>query len=38
MFFSHQLQLLQERLVQNTQDYCDNNLLNFLKSDRNEDE
>ncbi|NQZ87866.1 MAG: MotA/TolQ/ExbB proton channel family protein [Saccharospirillaceae bacterium] len=36
MFFSHQLQLLQERLVQNTQDYCDNNLLNFLKSDRDE--
>jgi len=36
MFFTHQLQLLQERLVQNTQDYCDNNLLNFLKSDRDE--
>lgn len=30
MFFSHQLQLMQERLVQNTQDYCDNNLLNHL--------
>lgn len=33
MFFSHQLQLLQERLVQNTQDYCDTNLLNYLKVD-----
>ncbi|MFT5162737.1 MAG: biopolymer transport protein ExbB/TolQ [Alteromonadaceae bacterium] len=31
MFFSHQLQLLQERLVQNTQDYCDTNLLTHLK-------
>jgi biopolymer transport protein ExbB/TolQ len=31
MFFSHQLQLLQERLVQNTQDYCDANLLTHLK-------
>lgn len=31
MFFSHQLQLLQERLVQNTQDYCDSNLLTHLK-------
>ncbi|MDP2562579.1 MotA/TolQ/ExbB proton channel family protein [Psychrobium sp. 1_MG-2023] len=30
MFFSHQLQLMQERLVQSTQDYCDNNLLNHL--------
>jgi biopolymer transport protein ExbB/TolQ len=34
MFFSHQLQLLQERLVQNTQDYCDANLLNHLKVDQ----
>ena len=33
MFFSHQLQLLQERLVQNTQDYCDTNLLTHLKVD-----
>lgn len=31
MFFSHQLQLMQERLVQNTQDYCDGNLLSHLK-------
>jgi biopolymer transport protein ExbB/TolQ len=31
MFFAHQLQLMQERLVQNTQDYCDKNLLNHLK-------
>ena len=30
MFFSHQLQLMQERLVQSTQDYCDNSLLNHL--------
>lgn len=30
MFFSHQLQLMQERLVQGTQDYCDNSLLNHL--------
>jgi len=36
MFFTHQLQLLQERLVQNTQDYCDNNLLNHLKTGHNE--
>jgi biopolymer transport protein ExbB/TolQ len=34
MFFSHQLQLLQERLVQNTQDYCDANLLIHLKVDQ----
>lgn len=33
MFFAHQLQLMQERLVQNTQDYCDTNLLNHLKVD-----
>lgn len=33
MFFSHQLQLMQERLVQNTQDYCDSNLLNHLTTD-----
>ncbi len=33
MFFSHQLQLMQERLVQNTQDYCDANLLSYLKVD-----
>ena len=36
MFFTHQLQLLQERLVQNTQDYCDSNLLNHLKTGQNE--
>ena len=33
MFFTHQLQLMQERLVQNTQEYCDSNLLNHLKTD-----
>lgn len=32
MFFTHQLQLLQERLVQNSQEYCDDNLLNHLKT------
>jgi len=32
MFFTHQLQLMQERLVQDTQDYCDTNLLNHLKT------
>ena len=37
MFFTHQLQLQQERLVQNTQDYCDNNLLNHLKSAQEEE-
>ncbi|WP_371373036.1 MotA/TolQ/ExbB proton channel family protein [Thalassotalea aquiviva] len=31
MFFTHQLQLMQERLVQNTQEFCDSNLLNHLK-------
>lgn len=31
MFFSHQLQLQQERLVQNTQDFLDTNLLARLK-------
>lgn len=36
MFFTHQLQLMQERLVQNTQDYCDNNLLNHMKSNNDE--
>ena len=36
MFFSHQLQLMQERLVQHTQDYCDNNLLNHLANDEDE--
>lgn len=33
MFFTHQLQLFQERHVQNTQDYCDENLLNHLKTE-----
>ncbi|SFB99078.1 MotA/TolQ/ExbB proton channel family protein [Pseudoalteromonas denitrificans] len=37
MFFTHQLQLLQERHVQNTQDYCDENLLNHLKNPASED-
>lgn len=31
MFFTHQLQLLQERLVLDTHHYCDQNLLRFLK-------
>ena len=31
MFFSHQLQLMQERLVQNTMNYCDESLLSHLK-------
>ena len=31
MFFTHQLQLLQERLVLDTQSYCDHNLLRHLK-------
>lgn len=31
MFFSHQLQLLQERLVLDTQAYCDENLIRHLK-------
>lgn len=30
MFFSHQLQLMQERMVLDTEDYCDRNLLRFL--------
>lgn len=30
MFFSHQLQLMQERLVLDTENYCDRNLLRFL--------
>ncbi|WP_199611033.1 MotA/TolQ/ExbB proton channel family protein [Flocculibacter collagenilyticus] len=32
MFFSHQLQLQQERLVQRTLDYCDDKLLSHLKT------
>lgn len=32
MFFSHQLQLMQERLVQNTLDYCDSDLLPYMKA------
>jgi len=36
MFFTHQLQLMQERLVQSTQDYCDNNLLNHLKANHDD--
>lgn len=35
MFFSHQLQLMQERLVQNTQEYCDNQLLSHLRIQTN---
>lgn len=34
MFFTHQLQLLQERLVLNTQSYCDEKLLKQLKADK----
>ncbi len=30
MFFSHQLQLMQERLVLDTENYCDRKLLRFL--------
>lgn len=33
MFFIHQLQLLQERLVLDTHSYCDARLLRFLKSE-----
>lgn len=33
MFFTHQLQLLQERLVLDTQNYCDDKLLKQLKSE-----
>jgi hypothetical protein len=32
MFFMHQLQLIQERLVLDSQAYCENNLLRFLKA------
>lgn len=32
MFFMHQLQLMQERLVLDTQDYCESRLLRFLKA------
>jgi biopolymer transport protein ExbB/TolQ len=32
MFFMHQLQLSQERLVLDSQSYCENNLLRFLKA------
>ncbi len=32
MFFMHQLQLMQERLVLDTHAYCENRLLRFLKS------
>ncbi|MCP3851954.1 MAG: MotA/TolQ/ExbB proton channel family protein [Gammaproteobacteria bacterium] len=32
MFFVHQLQLLQERLVLDTEDYCDLNLISRLRS------
>jgi biopolymer transport protein ExbB/TolQ len=31
MFLLHQLQLLQEKLVMNTQDYCDEHLLRHLQ-------
>jgi biopolymer transport protein ExbB/TolQ len=33
MFFIHQLQLIQERLVLDTHSYCENRLLRFLKSE-----
>ena len=32
MFFMHQLQLIQERLVLDSHAYCENNLLRFLKA------
>jgi biopolymer transport protein ExbB/TolQ len=32
MFLMHQLQLLQERLVLDTQDYCDVNLIRHLQN------
>ena len=32
MFYMHQLQLIQERLVLDSQSYCENNLLRFLKA------
>lgn len=32
MFFMHQLQLIQERLVLDSQGYCENSLLRFLKT------
>jgi biopolymer transport protein ExbB/TolQ len=32
MFFMHQLQLLQERLVLDTHDYCDQRLLRHLRT------
>jgi biopolymer transport protein ExbB/TolQ len=33
MFFMHQLQLMQERLVLDAYAYCESRLLRFLKSD-----
>jgi len=33
MFIVHQLQLAQERLVLDSHDYCDNNLVRHLKTD-----
>ena len=33
MFFIHQLQLIQERLVLDSHSYCENRLLRFLKAD-----
>jgi len=33
MFFIHQLQLIQERLVLDTQAYCENRMLRFLKAE-----
>ena len=32
MFFMHQLQLMQERLVLDSHSYCENNLLRFMKA------
>lgn len=34
MFFMHQLELVQERLVLDSYSYCENRLLRFLKSER----
>lgn len=36
MFFSHQLQLLQERLVLDSHNYCDRNLLRHLNADNHD--
>ena len=37
MFFVHQLQLVQERLVLDTESYCDRHLIRFLDARRSRD-